>query len=71
MNTGLGLGKPPSKGWIDFYNFIKRNPDAKVGALIARGTKHLTSEEIAAYDAPYPDRQSKVIRHPDTNLIAF
>jgi haloalkane dehalogenase len=62
MNTGLGLGKPPSEGWINFYNFIKRSPDAKVGALISRGTKHLTDKEIAAYDAPHPDYESKVAR---------
>lgn len=62
MNTALGLGKSPGEGWIKFYNFIKRSPDADVGALISRGTKHLTEREIAAYNAPHPDYESKVIR---------
>jgi len=61
MNTGLGLGKSPSKGWQDFHDFIKRTADANVGAIIARGTKHLTPKEIAAYDSPHPDIHSKVI----------
>lgn len=30
-----------------------------MGALIARGTPHLTEHEIAAYDAPFPDATFK------------
>jgi len=59
MNTGLGLGKVPSKAWQDFHDFIKRSPNADVGGIIARGTKHLTPKEIAAYNAPHPDQLSK------------
>lgn len=69
MNTSLGLGKPPSRGWTDFYNFIKQNPDVRVGPIIARGTKHLTAKEIAAYDAPHPDYLSKVVGCLDVDLI--
>ena len=61
MNTGLGLGKTPTKGWLDFHDWMKRSPDVQVGALIARETKHLTPEEVAAYDAPHPDHRSKVV----------
>ncbi|KIJ23435.1 hypothetical protein M422DRAFT_39614 [Sphaerobolus stellatus SS14] len=59
MNTALGLGKAPSKGWNEFHDFIKRSPDVNVGNIIARGTTHLTPKEIAAYDAPHPNMQSK------------
>lgn len=64
MNTGLGLGKSPSKGWIAFHDFIKRSPNANVGGIIARGTPHLTQGEISGYDAPHPNQISKVRAYP-------
>lgn len=60
MNTGLGLGKSPSKGWIAFHDFIKRSPDADVGGIIARGTPQLKPDERAGYNAPHPNQMSKV-----------
>lgn len=59
MNTGIGTGASPGPGFMAWKNYALSTPDLPVGALIARGTPHLTPAEIAAYDAPYPDASYK------------
>ncbi len=59
MNTGLGVGKTPGPGWEAWRAYAEANPDMPVGRVIARGTTHLTDDEIAAYDAPFPDQRYK------------
>lgn len=59
MNTMFGTGAPPSPGFASWRAYAARTPDMPVGALIARGTPHLTAAEIAAYDAPFPDARYK------------
>ena len=59
MNTGLGTGTPPGEGFLAWKNYALSTPDLPIGALIARGTPHLTPQEIAAYDAPYPSPEYK------------
>ena len=59
MNTGLGTGSSPSEGFLAWKNYALSTPDLPIGALIARGTPHLTPQEIAAYDAPYPSPEYK------------
>ncbi len=59
MNTGLGVGVSPGDGWMAWRDYARTQPDMAVGRLIARGTPHLTPEEIAAYDAPFPDQSYK------------
>lgn len=44
---------------------MARTPNLKMGEIIGRGTKHLTTEEIAAYDVPYPNNESKVFHFLD------
>jgi len=61
MNTGFGLGSPPSQGWLKFRDFIKANPNPAIGRLLGRGAAHMTEQEKKAYDVPYPDQESKVI----------
>jgi len=39
---------------VAWQEFVANTPDFDVGRLIAGGTPHLTPEEIAAYDAPFP-----------------
>lgn len=55
MNTGLGVGNSPGPGFEAWKNYALTTPDFDAGAIIARGTPHLTADEIAAYNAPYPD----------------
>lgn len=59
MNTGLGTGGSPGEGFLAWKNYAMSTPDLPIGALIARATPHLTPQEIAAYDAPYPSREYK------------
>lgn len=59
MNTGLGTGTTPGPGFMAWKQYALSTPDLPIGALIARGTPHLTPAEIAAYDAPYPDASYK------------
>ena len=59
MNTGFGVGSKPSDGFVAWREFVANTPDLDVGRLIAGGTPHLTSEEIAAYDAPFPGPKYK------------
>ncbi|MBA3880738.1 MAG: haloalkane dehalogenase [Sphingobium sp.] len=59
MNTAIGTGQSAGPGFMAWKNYALSTPDLPIGALIARGTPHLTPEEIAAYDAPYPDASYK------------
>jgi len=59
MNTGLGVGIKPSEGFMQWKNYALNTPDLPIGDLIAKGTPHLTPEEIAAYDAPFPSPEYK------------
>ena len=59
MNTGLATGQSPGPGFMAWKAYALSTPDLPIGALIARGTPHLTPEEIAAYDAPFPDASYK------------
>lgn len=59
MNTGLGLGISPSAGFTQWKEYALNTPDLPIGALIARGTPHLSEAEIAAYNAPFPSPEYK------------
>lgn len=56
MNTTLGTGDEPlSPGFLAWREMCAKNPAFGVGRLFARGNPHLSAEECAAYDAPFPD----------------
>jgi tRNA(adenine34) deaminase len=56
MNTTLGTGDVPlSPGFLAWREMCAKNPGFDVGRLFARGNPHLSSEECAAYNAPFPD----------------
>src|SRR4029079_10714459 len=60
MNTTLGTGDVPlSEGFKAWRAYVAKNADLACGKLLARACPHLTPEEAAAYDAPYPDAKSK------------
>ena len=59
MNTGLFTGRV-SKGFLRWRAFAERNPDLPVGFILQGGTAtDLSPEVIAAYDAPFPEAESK------------
>jgi haloalkane dehalogenase len=59
MNTAFGVGETPSPGFLAWRDYVAKTPDLMAGAIIKRGTAHLTDAEAAAYDAPFPDRTFK------------
>jgi haloalkane dehalogenase len=60
-NTGLPTGERPlSKAFLAWQKFSQTAPEFPIGALVNGGSQiTLTPEEIAAYDAPFPDDSYK------------
>jgi haloalkane dehalogenase len=59
LNTGLFTGRV-SKGFLAWRDFAERNPDLPVGFVIQGATATAVSDEvIAAYEAPFPNQESK------------
>jgi haloalkane dehalogenase len=60
-NTGLPTGdRPLSKAFLAWQKFSQTAPDFPVGALVNGGSQiTLRADEIAAYDAPFPDDSFK------------
>ena len=57
MNTTLATGDVPlGPEFVEWRAMCQRNPEFDVAGLFARGNAHMTAEECAAYDAPFPDR---------------
>ena len=56
-NTGLPTGEhPPSQAFLDWQKFSQTTEIFDVGFLINSATNtDLSAEEVAAYDAPFPD----------------
>ncbi len=61
MDTGVFNGRQEmSEGWLRFRDFVERTPDLPIGLLIQNAcVSELTDEVIAAYEAPFPSRESK------------
>ncbi len=59
MNTTLATGHPPSDGFMAWRAYSGARPDLAVGALMQRSTPHLSADEAAAYDAPFPNASFK------------
>ena len=59
LNTGLFSGRV-SKGFLAWRDFAEKNPDLPVGFVIQGATAtELPDDVVAAYDAPYPNAESK------------
>src|SRR3954451_1242605 len=59
LNTGLFTGRV-SKGFLAWRDFAEKNPDLPVGFVIQGATStDLSDEVVAAYDAPFPNAESK------------
>lgn len=60
MNTALATGDMSlGQGFLDWREWVARNPDMDVARLMARSCKHLSPDEAAAYSAPFPDARYK------------
>jgi haloalkane dehalogenase len=59
LNTGLFTGRV-SKGFMAWRGFAERNPDLPVGFVLQGATTtELAPEVVAAYEAPFPNAESK------------
>ena len=59
MNTGLFTGRV-SKGFMAWRAFAEKNPDLPIGFVVQGGTAtELPDEVVAAYEAPFPNAESK------------
>jgi haloalkane dehalogenase len=59
MNTGLFTGRV-SKGFMAWRDFAEKNPDLPVGFVIQGATTtDLADDVVAAYEAPFPNAESK------------
>ncbi|MFM7143002.1 MAG: haloalkane dehalogenase [Alphaproteobacteria bacterium] len=70
-NTGLPTGQTPvSEDLRKWPEFARSLPEFNVGQLVSMGcTKGLSPEEIAAYDAPFPDESYKSAARSFPGLI--
>ena len=60
-NGGLPEGQPAPRAFAIWRAFSRYSPVFPIGRIVNAGAKRqLTPAEIAAYDAPYPTRASKV-----------
>ena len=70
MNTMFATGDVPlAQGFLDWRAFSNKNPDMAVGKLLGRACPHLSPDEVAAYDAPYPDATYKAGVRRFPNLV--
>ena len=61
MDTGLFTGRQPmSAAWQTFRDFVERTEDLPISLLVRNATaRGLADDVAAAYDAPYPNPDSK------------
>jgi haloalkane dehalogenase len=68
MNTALGLGTV-TEGFKQWRAYSNSQPDMAIGKLFQRGNPELTPQEVAAYDAPFPDARYKAGVRRFPNLV--
>jgi pimeloyl-ACP methyl ester carboxylesterase len=56
MNTVLPIGEPLGPHFYEWRSLVRNTPDLPVGQWIRDSGADLTERELAAYDAPFPDR---------------
>ncbi len=59
MNTVLPVGQPLGPHFYEWRALVRSLPDLPVGQTIRAVTPQLTDQEMAAYDAPFPDSRFK------------
>ena len=59
-NTGLPIGTGFSEAFAQWVAFSQSTPDLPIGQIVDGGTaRSLSADEVAAYDAPFPDASYK------------
>jgi tRNA(adenine34) deaminase len=71
MNTMLATGEEPlSTGFLAWRDMCAQNPDFDIARWMARGNRHLSAAECAAYSAPFPDRGHRAALRTFPQLVA-
>jgi haloalkane dehalogenase len=71
MNTVLPVGEPLGEHFYEWRSLVRGTPDLPVGQWIRATAPELTDQEMAAYDAPFPDRrfQAGARTFPDLAMV--
>lgn len=71
MNTSLPVGEPLAPHYYEWRSLVRNTPDLPVGQWMRQAEPQLTDDEVAAYDAPYPDRryQAGARTFPDLAMV--
>ncbi|MFN5902901.1 MAG: haloalkane dehalogenase [Novosphingobium sp.] len=71
-NGGLPDGQDAPRAFAIWRAFAKYSPVFPIGRIVAKGTRReLNSAEVAAYDAPFPNRASKAAARAYPPLVPF
>lgn len=71
-NGGLPAGQEPPRAFAIWRAFSRYSPVFPIGGIVKRGTKRaLSPAEVAAYDAPFPTRASKVAARVYPGMVPF
>jgi haloalkane dehalogenase len=68
MNTVLPIGVPLGQHFYEWRSLVRSMRDLPVAQLIRKITPQLTDQEMAAYDAPFPDSHFKAGARAFPNL---
>ncbi len=71
MNTVLPIGEPLGPHFYEWRSLVRNTPDLPVGQWMRDSGAQLTDSEMAAYDAPFPDRrfQAGARTFPDLAMV--
>lgn len=71
MNTVLPIGEPLGPHYYEWRSLVRSTHDLPVGQWMRDAAPPLTDQEMAAYDAPFPDRtyQAGARTFPDLAMV--
>ncbi|MEM6672031.1 MAG: haloalkane dehalogenase [Planctomycetota bacterium] len=69
MNTGIMTGQV-NEAFLEWKAYIDSNPDVPVGEIMRRHAPGIRPDEVAAYEAPFPDAEFKAGVRRFPSLIA-
>ena len=71
-NGGLPAGQEPPRAFAVWRAFARYSPIFPIGRIVAAGTRSgLSPQEVAAFEAPFPTRASKVAARVYPTLVPF
>lgn len=72
MNTVLPVGEPLGPHFYQWRTLVRSTQDPPVGQWMREAAPQLTDQEVAAYNAPYPDSRFKagVRTFPDLAMVS-